>query len=187
MRYNTAVDGLLAETRKPQYKPEMLFSTWHKVQILQETQERLEEYREKMPEVDAAVAMPLVLSLLQVRRMQREMDVLTRQVRLLEKAVGRDMLEQTRKDAERLRDQDELAHLAGPFKIKQHHAPKEDKLRDLKVIAAKWEIDVPYDHLDDVTTLRNPRKSVLLAFSPSTSTSDPSTTTTASNNYYYYS
>jgi len=150
LRYNNAVNGLLAESRKSQFKPETLLTPWPKVQISQESQDRLEEYREKLPAADSASSMPLALSLLQVQRMQREMDVLTRQIRLLERSVGKEVVENTRKDAERLRDQDELSYLQGPVKIKTSNAPKEEKLRDLKAIGLKWHIDIPYDNLDHV-------------------------------------
>ena len=69
IRYNDSVNGLLAEARKPQFKPETILNTWPKLQVSHETQERLEEYREKLPNVDASVAVPLVLSLLQVQRL----------------------------------------------------------------------------------------------------------------------
>ena len=137
IRYNDSVNGLLVEARKPQFKPETILSTWPKLQVSHETQEYLEEYREKLPGVDAAVAVPLVLSLLQVRRMQREMDVLSRQVKLLQKRFGKDVVESARKDAERLRDQDELSYLGGPIRIKTNYAPKEDKLRDMKVTCTR--------------------------------------------------
>ena len=118
LRYNTAVNGLLAESRKSQFKPDALLSTWPKVQISQESQERLEEYREKLPVGDPTTITLLALSLLQVQRMQREMDVLTRQVRLLERSVGKDAVENTRKDAERLRDQ-----VDGLLLLQDCHAP----------------------------------------------------------------
>lgn len=75
----------------------------------------------------------LDLSMLQVRRMQREMDVLSRQAKLLQKKFGKDVVDAARKDAERLRDQDELSYLGGPIRIKTNYAPKEEKLRDIKV------------------------------------------------------
>ena len=70
---------------------------------------------------------------MQVRRMQREMDVLSRQSKLLQKRFGKDVVDAARKDAERLRDQDELSYLGGPIRIKTNYAPKEEKLRDIKV------------------------------------------------------
>ena len=68
--------------------------------------------------------------------MQREMDVLSRQAKLLQKRFGKDVVDAARKDAERLRDQDELSYLGGPIRIKTNYAPKEEKLRDIKVTCA---------------------------------------------------